>query len=100
MSRLPAATSAPTAAEKSLRIGYISRVSPTRTIETPPDWSVFTFIGSLPCASMTAHRAVVTAAQLLDLACQLRPSAIDARFDGSFRQPERVGNLLVRQFLD
>ena len=31
-----------TAAEKSDRIGYISRVSPTRTTETPPSCSVVT----------------------------------------------------------
>ena len=47
MLRLPPATSVVTADEKSARIGYISLGSPTRTMETPPVWSVVRFINAL-----------------------------------------------------
>src|SRR5262245_66694212 len=99
--RCPADTRPLTAVEKSLRIGYISRVSPTRTMETPPFCSVLTFIsvGSRPFRDRS-RRTVFAAAQLTDLTRQLGAPAVDARLHGAFGQAQLICDFLVRQFLD
>ena len=45
-------------------------------------------------------RAVVLAAQLLDLARELGPPTVDPRLDGALWQAQRVGDCLVRQLLE
>src|SRR5215831_7365535 len=100
MSFLPADTSAVIAAEKSDRIGYIRRGSPTRTIETRPLFSVVRFISVHSTHSAFSTGAEIVAAKLLDLPRELVPPAIDPRFDGAFRQTQLVRDLVVRQLLD
>src|SRR6185436_605468 len=99
ISLLPAATSAVTVDAKSPRIGYISRGSPTRTMETRPFCSVVTFI-SVHSTHAVAARTEVLAPELLDLSGELVAPAVDARFDGAFGQLQLLRDLVVRQLLD
>src|SRR5262245_59118969 len=99
MSLLPDETSDVTTEAKSPRIGYISRGSPTRTIDTRPFRSVVTFI-SVHSTHSAAARTEVLAPELSDLPRELVAPAVDARFDGAFGQLQLLRDLVIRQFLD
>src|SRR6478672_8064565 len=101
-----------TAVENSDSSGYIRRDSPIRTTATPFAFSVVRFIRysaqSLPGSlvpSLTRGRAPappqhrLLVLQTFQLARQLEPAAIDPRLHRALRQPEVVGNFLVRQLL-
>ena len=85
----------------------MSRASSSRTMATSWLRSMVKFIlHSAPAGIRAAARCargdrpVVARANAADLPRQLRPAAVDPRLYRALGQPQRVGDLLIRQLLD